>query len=83
MFQLPDKVDHVFTHWTAMDLVKISSSLKPGILCLHLLHHLLPEAAHLGRHLDGHVLVAFVSNKNKCENNFKITAFLSSKSGHY
>ena len=32
----------------------------PGILCLHLLHHLLAEAADLGRALDHHVLRALV-----------------------
>ena len=65
MFQLPDEVDHVLAHRTPVDLIKISSSLKPGILGLHLLHHLLPEAADLGRHLDGHVLVALISRQEK------------------
>ena len=65
MFEFEDKVDHVFTHWTSMDLVKVSSSLKPGILCLHLLHNLLAETAHFGRTLDRHVFRTLVSGQVK------------------
>ena len=58
--EFEDEVDHIFTHWTAVDLVKITTSFKSGVLRLHLLHHLLPEAAHLGGALNGHTLIALV-----------------------
>ena len=60
MFEFEDKVDHVFTHWRSVEFVNKAASFKPGVLSLHLLHHLLPEAAHLGRALDGHVLIALI-----------------------
>ena len=60
MLELPDEVDHVLAHGAAVDLVEVAAALVAGVLSLHLLHHLLPEAAHLGRALDGHVLIALV-----------------------
>ena len=56
----PDEVDHVFTHRTALYLVKVSPSFIPRVLRLHLLHHLLSKTAHFGGALDGHVLGALV-----------------------
>ena len=60
MFEFEDKVDHVFTHWRSVKFVHKSPSFKSGVLSLHLLHHLLPEAAHLGGALNGHTLIALV-----------------------
>ena len=60
MFELPDEVDHVLAHGTAVDLVEVAAALVAGVLGLHLLHHLLAEAADLGGHLDGHLLRALV-----------------------
>ena len=63
MFEFEDKVDHVFTHWRSVKFVNKSASFKSRVLSLHLLHHLLPEAADLGGALDGHVLGALVTGK--------------------
>ena len=60
MFKFPDEVDHVLAHGAPVDLVEVAPALVPRILCLHLLHNLLAEAADLGGHLDGHVLCALV-----------------------
>ena len=60
MFEFADKVDHVFTHWGSVQFVDESSSLQPCVLRLHLLHHLLAEAANLGGALDRHVLVTLI-----------------------
>ena len=61
MFEFEDEVNHVFTHWRSVKFVHKSPSFKSGVLSLHLLHHLLPEAADLGGALDGHVLCALVT----------------------
>ena len=61
MFEFEDKVDHVFTHWRSVEFVNKSASFKPGVFSLHLLHHLLSEAADLGGALDLDVLGALVS----------------------
>ena len=61
VFEFQDKVDHVFTHWTAVYLVQIPPPFISRVLSLHLLHHLLPEAADLGGALDGHVLCTLVT----------------------
>ena len=60
MFKFPDEVDHVLAHRAPVDLVEVAPSLIASVLCLHLLDHLLAEAADLGGHLDGHVLRALV-----------------------
>ena len=60
MFKLPDEVDHVLAHGAPVDLEEVAPPLVPRILRLHLLHHLLAEAADLGGHLDGHVLRALI-----------------------
>ena len=60
MLELPDEVDHVLAHGAAVDLVEVAAALVAGVLGLHLLHHLLPEAAHLGGALNGHTLIALV-----------------------
>ena len=60
MFELPDEVDHVLAHGTAVDLVEVAPTLVPRILGLDLLDDLLAEAADLGGHLDRHVLGALV-----------------------
>ena len=44
-----------------MYLVQIPPPFISRVLSLHLLHHLLPEAADLGGALDGHVLCALVT----------------------
>ena len=44
-----------------MNLVQISASFVSRVFSLHLLHHLLAEAADLGGALDGHVLGALVT----------------------
>ena len=61
MLQLEDEVDHVFAHWAPVDLVEVAPALKSGSLRLHLLHHLLSEAANLGGHLDRNVFITLVS----------------------
>ena len=61
MLQLQDEVDHVLAHGAAVDLVEVAAALEPGALGLHLLHHLLAEAADLGGALDLDVLGALVS----------------------
>ena len=60
VLELPDEVDHVFTHWTAVDLVKVSSSLISRMLCLHLLHNLFAKTADFRGYLDDHVLSALI-----------------------
>ena len=60
MFKFPDEVDHVFAHRAPVDLVEVAPALITRVFRLHLLHHLLAEAADLGGHLDGHVLRALV-----------------------
>ena len=60
MFKLPDEVDHVLAHGAPVDLEEVASTLVPRVLRLHLLHHLLTEAADLGGDLDGHILCALV-----------------------
>ena len=61
MLQLEDEVDHVFAHRASVDLVEVAAALKSWSLRLHLLHHLLPEAADLGGHLDRNVFITLVS----------------------
>ena len=61
MFKFPDEVDHVLAHGAPVDLVEIAPALVPRILCLHLLHNLLAEAADLGRALDVDILSTFIS----------------------
>ena len=66
VLQFADEVDHVLAHGAAVQLVDEPLPLAPRIFRLHLLHHLLAEAAHLGGHLDCHVLLTFVpGEKNK------------------
>jgi len=60
MLQFPDEVDHIFTHWTTVDLVEISPALVPRVLRLHLLHNLFSETADFSGALDGHVLRTLV-----------------------
>ena len=60
MFELPDEVDHVLAHWTAVDLVEVAPALVNRVHGLDLLDDLLSEAADLGGHLDSHVLSALV-----------------------
>ena len=60
MFELPDEVDHVLAHGTAVDLVEVAPALVNRVLGLDLLDDLLSEAADLGGHLDGHVLRALI-----------------------
>ena len=71
MFKLPDEVDHVLAHRAAVDLVEVATALVPRVLCLDLLHDLLPEAADLGRALNRHVLRALVSTNIIINNNNK------------
>ena len=58
--QFEDEVDHVFTHWTAADLIQVATTFQTWVLRLHLLHHLLPKAADFGGALDGHTLITLV-----------------------
>ena len=60
MFKLPDEVDHVLAHRTAVDLVEVATALVPRVLGFDLLDDLLAETADLGGHLDGHVLRALI-----------------------
>ena len=60
VLQLQDEVDHVLAHGTPVQLVHEPPPLEPGVLCLHLLHHLLPKGADLGGALDRHVFVTFI-----------------------
>ena len=61
MFQLEDEVDHVLAHGAPVDLIEVPPALKSGSLSLHLLHHLLSEAADLCGDLDRYVFIALVS----------------------
>ena len=47
--------------------LRIVLSLLPGVLSLHLLHHLFAKAADLGRTLDHHVLRALISEENRLQ----------------
>ena len=60
VLQLEDEVDHVLTHGTAVNLEQVTTILKARTLRLHLLHHLLAEAAHLGGALDVDILRALI-----------------------
>ena len=59
--QFEDEVDHVFTHWTAADLIQVATTFKSWVFRLNLLHNLLPKAADFGGALDGHTLVTLVA----------------------
>ena len=58
-----DELDHVLAHGTPVEGVHMpaESRLEVGKLRLHLLHHLLLEAADLGADGDGHGLAALVA----------------------
>lgn len=63
MFKLEYKVNHVFTHWRAVDSVDKSAILKPSVFRLHFLHYLFAKRTNLSRTCDGHVFVALVSER--------------------
>ena len=60
VFEFVYKVDHVLAHGRAVDAVHEAAVLETRVLRLHLLHHLLPERAHLRAARDRHVLVTLV-----------------------
>jgi hypothetical protein len=47
--------------------LRIVLGLLPGVLSLHLLHHLFAKTADLGRTLDHHVLRALISEENRLQ----------------
>ena len=63
--QLVDEVDHVLAHGAPVQLVDEAATLELRVLGLHLLHHLLAEAAHLGRALDRHLLGTLVPERGE------------------
>ena len=60
VLELENKVDHIFTHWASVNLVKVPPSLISCIFCLHFFNDLFPKAAHFSRALYRHVFGAFI-----------------------
>lgn len=60
VLQFVDEVDHVLAHGRTVNTIHKPAVLKPGVLRLHLLHHLLPEGAYFCRTRYRHVLIALV-----------------------
>lgn len=65
-----NEVNHIFAHRRAADAINEPSVLEPGVLGLHLLHHLFAERADLRRTRYRHVLIALIPGKSK-NRNFK------------
>ena len=60
MLQLQYEVDHVFTHWTAVNFVQVTTAFITGALSFHLFHHLFAETADFCGALNCHIFVTLV-----------------------